>query len=87
MPLEVNLTMADGSEQMHYIPLRMMYWNKKFDSDVQTEDDWAWAFPNYEFEVDGEVTGVEIDPSTYMADVKRENNTWPQETDSDSEED
>ena len=77
MPLEVNLTMADGSEQMHYIPLRMMYWNKEFDTDVKTEADWAWAFPTYEFEVAGEVTGVEIDPSTYMADIKRDNNVWP----------
>ena len=43
------------------------------------KSDWPWVYDFYEFEVDipkKEILKVEIDASTRMADVNRDNNVW-----------
>ena len=43
------------------------------------KSDWPWVYDFYEFEVDipkEELLKVEIDASTRMADVNRNNNVW-----------
>ena len=75
MPLEILVTYNDGSSEEYYIPLRMMRWTKPEAKNVQA--DWAWAYPDYTLTIPSKtgVEKVEIDPSTLMADVKRDNNT------------
>jgi hypothetical protein len=73
MPIDAKVTFADGTSEMVHIPLRMMRWVKPNATNVQ--QDWAWAMPTYELEMDKVITKVEIDPSLLMADVKRDNNT------------
>lgn len=81
MPVNVNVTFADGAEETFYIPLEMMRWEKPAVEGMTTtvEKDWAWGFPTYELQIPsskGEVTSVVIDRSEKMADVNRDNNTW-----------
>ena len=72
MPLDVTVTYTDDSTEDFYIPLQMMRGEKPTSATII--DDWAWANPNYTFEVSKEVKSVEIDPKKWMADVNRENN-------------
>ena len=80
MPIDIMVTYSDGSQESYYIPLRMMRADKDnpFDGVPRTVlDDWAWAYPSYEFTVNTggkSVSSIEIDPSKLMADVKPEDN-------------
>ncbi|WP_298954040.1 M1 family metallopeptidase [uncultured Nonlabens sp.] len=80
MPLDVEVTMNDGSTKMYYIPLSEMRGEKKVTRNVTTVADWAWAYPTYELVLNGinmsNVKSVTIDPKGMMADVNKENNTW-----------
>ncbi|PPK96649.1 peptidase M1-like protein [Nonlabens xylanidelens] len=80
MPLDVEVTMNDGSKKMYYIPLSEMRGEKKVARNVTTVADWAWAYPTYDLELDGvdmkNIRSVTIDPKGMMADVNKENNTW-----------
>ncbi len=81
MPIEVEVTLENGSKEMYYLPLRIMRWEK---SDMENiEDDWAWAFPTYELTLpvaNYAVQKVEIDPSGKMADVNLDNNIYEKES-------
>lgn len=85
MPIEVEVTLEDGSKKMYYLPLRIMRWEKSGMENV--EDDWAWAFPTYDLTLpvaNYAVKKVEIDPSGKMADVNLDNNVFSkQKTDVD----
>ncbi len=72
MPLDVTITYTDGTTEDFYIPLQMMRGKKPTKATIIA--DWAWANPNYSFEVSKAVKSVEIDPKQGMADVDRENN-------------
>ncbi|WP_115460735.1 M1 family metallopeptidase [Winogradskyella aurantiaca] len=72
MPIDLRVTYADGSTEDLYVPLQMMRGEKP--TTARVLDDWAWAYPTYSVTLDKEVTGVEIDPSKFMADIKPENN-------------
>ena len=76
MPLDIVVTYKDGSQQLFYIPLRIMRGEKENETDLKRNilSDWPWTHPVYEFEATGEISTVEIDPSKRMADVNRENN-------------
>ncbi len=77
MPMDVRITLTDGSIQDYYIPLGLMRGEKETDATVLT--DWFWTHPTYEFTVDAtsdEIQKVEIDPAGLMADVNEENNSW-----------
>jgi aminopeptidase N len=84
MPIDLEVTYADGSTQMYYIPLQLMRAEKETPRDWKTADDWAWAYPEYELEVDraaSDIVKVTIDPQNRMADVDRENNVFSQNSD------
>ena len=81
MPVEVTVTYKDGSEELIYIPLQMMRWEKPAEngSNRTVKDDWAWAMPSYTFNIDkskSDISKIEIDDSQLMADVNRENNVY-----------
>jgi hypothetical protein len=65
-----------------YIPLRMMSFEKENpnpDMKRTVLNDWAWAYPTYEFRMAKDkksIKKITIDPSGLMADVKQENNVY-----------
>ncbi|HEY8388073.1 MAG TPA: M1 family metallopeptidase [Parasegetibacter sp.] len=80
MPIDVEITYKDGTKELHYIPLGLMFGEKPNENPaVQrvTHDAWQWTHPTYSLRLSKrltEVVKVEIDPSWRMADVDRNNN-------------
>jgi aminopeptidase N len=79
MPVDVLVTFRDGSQEMYYIPMDLMYGEKPAEDSVKriTEKEWPWVNPEYSFNIDkpvNEIKSIEIDPSQRMADVSRVNN-------------
>ena len=83
MPVDVYVTMKNGSKKIYYAPLGMMRGEKANDTKFEREviKDWAWTHENYTFQINApleDIASIEIDESGYMADVNRENNKWEQ---------
>ncbi|MEC7263821.1 MAG: M1 family metallopeptidase [Bacteroidota bacterium] len=82
MPLDILVVGEDGTQETYYIPLRMMFGQKDnpYPALKRTVlDNWAWAYPTYEFTLDmplEKVKAIMIDPSQLMADVNGENNVY-----------
>ena len=82
MPLDISITNIDSTVSWFNIPLRIMRGAKGVDmigDNVTIKSDWPWVYNFYEFEVDvpkEEILKIEIDASTRLADVFRENNIW-----------
>ena len=80
MPIDLQLTYTNGSTEMHYIPLNLMFGQKTNENDAQLNvlhDEWKWTHPTYIVEIKRRLTEiklVEIDPSKRMADVDQKNN-------------
>ena len=82
MPLDVVVTLANGTKETYYIPLDIMR-GEKPNEDVKQKrfvmSDWQWTNLTYDLEIDipkEKISTVEIDPSHRMADVDRVNNNW-----------
>jgi len=82
MPIDVLIEYTDGTKESFYIPLRMMSFEKKNPNSLIKRtvlNDWAWAYPTYEFSISKNKTTIKkitIDPSGLMADVKQVDNTY-----------
>jgi aminopeptidase N len=82
MPLDVQVTLADGSKHLFTVPLDIMRGAKSSESSanpLKVAKDWPWVNRAYELEVPfklDEITEVEIDPSQRMIDTLREDNRW-----------
>lgn len=80
MPIELDVTYTDGSEEKIYVPLRLMRWEKSFEGEnVKELEDWTWAAPTYSFSLEkpkSAVKSIVIDQVGLMADVNRENNVY-----------
>ena len=82
MPIDVLVEYTDGTKESFYIPLRMMSFEKENPNPAVKRtvlNDWAWAYPTFEFSVLKPKTSIKkitIDPSGLMADVKPENNSF-----------
>ena len=80
MPVDFLITAKDGSKEMHYVPLDLMYGAKPVeDAAIPTivYAPWYWTNPTYTIETTKRLMDVrvfEIDPSQRMADVERRNN-------------
>ena len=79
MPIDLMVTYTDGSQEIFYMPLRMMRDTKPKETDVPRtiKPDWPWVNPTYTLEIDrptSQIKRIEIDPSMRMADVNRDNN-------------
>ena len=79
MPVDVLITYKDGTEELHYIPMNLMYGTKPAENSIKrmVEPEWKWVDPEYVFNCTKPVTdikSIEIDPSQRMADVNRVNN-------------
>jgi len=81
MPLEVLINYKDGSSEIHYIPIPLMRGEKEnpYGISWKVQRDWAWARPEYELSLDrpkADIVDIFIDPSFYMADIDRNNNSF-----------
>ena len=77
MPVEVLVSLKDGSSQTYYIPLTMMRGSKPA-GEMITKNSWSWAKPYYTFDVPfskEDISYITIDPKGVVADVDRINNT------------
>ena len=80
MPIDLMIEYKDGTKQLFYIPLNLMFGAKPHeDNSVQRKllDEWKWTDPSYNLQLDRKLTEIktiEIDPSQRMADVERQNN-------------
>lgn len=83
MPLDVQVTMKDGSQQLFHIPLRIMRGHKPKEKQYNSMEylvveDWPWTHPSYELVVPtslNEIESVVIDPTGRLADIDRANNS------------
>jgi hypothetical protein len=80
MPIDLQITSGDGTKELHYIPLNLMYGEKPVeDPNIarKTYDAWKWTHNTFTIETTRrltDITIVEIDPSQRLADVERKNN-------------
>ncbi|MBS1574400.1 MAG: M1 family metallopeptidase [Bacteroidetes bacterium] len=80
MPIDLQMTFKDGSKEMHYVPLDLMYGEKPAEDPSiprKIYDAWKWTNDTYVVETEKkltDITTVEIDPSQRMADIDRRNN-------------
>lgn len=80
MPIDIQLTYKDGSTEMHYIPLNLMYGSKLSETTGEKREEhdaWKWTHPTYTFEFKRRLTDLkkaEIDPTKRMADIDQRNN-------------
>ena len=81
MPVDIAVTLKDGSVQYHTIPLDIMRGAKKTDGNktFSAAAPWAWVNPSYQLVLDipfNSVLKVQIDPSGRLADVQPADNSW-----------
>ena len=81
MPIDLVVTLKNGSKINYYIPLSIMRGEKSAENGQKRETliDWYWTSPTYlvNINIDPEsIESIEIDPSQRMADVDRSNNTF-----------
>ncbi|ULQ50631.1 M1 family metallopeptidase [Flavihumibacter fluvii] len=80
MPLDVQITFKDGTKELHYIPMYLMFGEKPAEDDMMKRkvyDAWKWTHPTYDISTNRklqEITKVEIDPSFRMADINKKDN-------------
>ena len=80
MPIDLQITYTDGTTEMHYIPLNLMFGEKPNENVSQKREvhaEWKWTHPSYIVELRRKLTEIklaEIDPSKRMADVEQKNN-------------
>lgn len=79
MPIDLVLTFKDGSQELHYVPMYLMFGEKPAENELKRKvyPAWKWTHSTYVVESDRrltDITVVEIDPSQRMADVDRRNN-------------
>ncbi len=79
MPIDLKIEYKDGSAEMAYVPMYLMFGKKPAEDNTPRKvfEAWKWTHPTYVVEVDkklSEFKSVEIDPSQRMADLERRNN-------------
>jgi hypothetical protein len=79
MPMEVEVTLKNGTKQQYYIPLNETLGNKPRPANSSRLDQiaWPWVDPTYELKLNvktSDIQTIEIDPSLTMADINRKNN-------------
>ena len=82
MPVDLQLSYKDGSKQLHYIPMYLMFGEKPVEFPNLprvTHDAWKWTHRAYIIEVDRKLTDldkIEIDPTQRLADLRHEDNVF-----------
>lgn len=80
MPVDLQITFKDGSKELQYVPMNLMYGEKPVEDPTvprKVYEPWKWTHSTYTVETTrklADFTIVEIDPSLRLADVERKNN-------------
>ncbi len=80
MPIDFQITFKDGSKELHYIPMYLMFGQKPAeDASIQRKvyEPWKWTHATYVIETSRKITDIavgEIDPSQRLADTEKKNN-------------
>lgn len=79
MPVDLVINREDGKQELHYIPMDLMYGEKKAENTMTriVHPVWRWTNGTYIISTDlkkEDIATVEIDPSQRMADINRQNN-------------
>jgi hypothetical protein len=80
MPIDFQLSFKDGSKEMHYIPMYLMFGEKPAEDTTakrKVYESWKWTHPTYIIETSRKLSEIaigEIDPSMRLADLERKNN-------------
>ncbi|MCH5598129.1 hypothetical protein [Niabella ginsengisoli] len=79
MPIDLVITTKNGSQELHHIPLDLMYGSKPAEGPIKRTEHpaWHWTSPTYTINTDlklSEISQIEIDPTKRMADVEQANN-------------
>ncbi|SHK74575.1 Peptidase family M1 [Reichenbachiella agariperforans] len=80
MPVDVKVTMLDGSEQWYHIALGLMRGAKPIAKNAEQLTNWPWVYPYYTFSIDlplAQIKSIQIDPDEFTADMDPENNAYP----------
>jgi len=78
MPLDILVTFKDGTQEVHYIPLNLMYGAKPAENKIPrtVHQEWKWTDPEYDFTTERRITdikSIEIDPTHRLADINNGN--------------
>lgn len=81
MPLDILVEFEDGSKEIYYIPITLMRGGKEnpYPFSWNIEKDWSWSNPKYILNIPKKTENIKlitIDPSFYLADLNRKNNTY-----------
>jgi hypothetical protein len=82
MPVDVLVTLDDGTSTLYNIPMVLMRGQKPQPAGIENYvvlPDWAWTNPKYTFSLDvptDRIESIVIDPGVQMLDDDRENNVW-----------
>lgn len=87
MPLDVKLTMADGTTRWLTVPTSEMRGAKAVGAGWTVAQAWPWTSPRHTVTVTGDVRSATIDPDQRTLDINRLNDTagggwWPVATNS-----
>ena len=80
MPVDLQLSFADGTKELHYIPLDLQFGEKPVEDAAiprKTYAPWKWTHATYVISTARKLNTmqqVDIDPSQRMADIDRKNN-------------
>lgn len=89
MPIDLQVTTRDGSNELHYVPLYDMFGQKPAEAGAPVNrtvhQPWKWTHETYVLEVDKKLTDITqilIDPTRRLADIEPKNNKldlkWPE---------
>lgn len=82
MPVDLLVTFRDGTRQMEYIPLDLMFGEKPNETPSVPREvypAWPWTNPVYTITLPvprEKIGSIEIDPSQRMADINRDNQKY-----------
>ena len=79
MPIDLELTFKDGTKELHYVPLNVIFGEKPAESNEVriVHEEWRWTQRTYVIEFKHKLLDLkvaEIDPSQRMADGEWKNN-------------
>lgn len=80
MPIDLQLTFANGERELHYVPMNLQYGEKPVEDATvprKVYEPWKWTHATYVISTSQKLSAVrvvEIDPSQRLADIDRKNN-------------
>lgn len=79
MPIDLELRFNDGTKELHYVPLSLMFGTKAAETNASrtVHPEWRWTHTTYIVEFKGRLTDlkeVQIDPTGRLADIEKRNN-------------